>query len=459
MKIHFPHRHFRSSRACLLALVSVLAGCAQYRPALIHPAVSASALMARRLDQPKLHRFLTEMGVHPHITWSLHALTLVAVYERPELKVSVAAYDAAKAAIIIARQIPNPTLSLSPTVNATHAFPSPIKIGPVISFLISNLGAREAGIAAAQDRRQAARTLIAAAAWRERASVRDALLTLWLDEHAARLKRLDAAYATTAADLIAQRVRSGMLAETALAAATETADAAEFDATEAGSRIGVDRAHLAATIGMPAAALRGVKLGFNMFSRGPAPPLSLPSLIRTALVTRPSVVAALARYQAADAALREAIDQQFPGFQIGPGYHYDQGDNKFIISLSLPLPILNQNQGPVAEARARRHLAAAAFDQVQAHVLRQIDSAEAALRGSRTITQSAQHLVTIAGQREQQATQAFRAGATGRLRMVEAKRQAVLAREQALTAKAKLLHALAHLADALHHPIFEENPA
>ena len=453
-----PNRLCPSARARVLVLLALLAGCAHYKPAPINPSASASELLARRLNQPELLRFLAAMDVRPEGRWGLRALTLVAVYERPALTISTFSYDAAQASVAVAGQIPNPTLSLAPTFNATQTVPSPIKIGPVISFLVSNLGARQAGIAAARDRAAAARALIATAAWQERASVRDAMLTLWLDERVADLKRRIAAYAKAEAHLIAQRAQSGMVAETALATATETADQAEFDAVEAESQVGQARAGLAAAIGMPATALQGVTFRFGVFSHVSAP-RDLPPLIRAALETRPSVTAAFARYRASDAALKEAIDNQFPGLQIGPGYHYDQGDNKFILSLSLPLPVFNQNQGAIAKARAERRLAAAMVDRAQAHVLGQIDAAEAALRSSEADMRSARQLTAVARAQQRQAVQAFRAGASGRLSMVVAERQTLLVHEQELTAQAQHLHALGRLADALHDPIFEEHPA
>jgi cobalt-zinc-cadmium efflux system outer membrane protein len=43
--------------------------------------------------------------------------------------------------------------------------------------------------------------------------------------------------------------------------------------------------------------------------------------------------------------------------------------------VTFTLPILNQNQGPIAEAKARRELAAAHFLTVQAQAIAEIDSA------------------------------------------------------------------------------------
>ena len=438
-------------------LVLALAGCAHVRPAPIDPAAAAAALTARRLDQPGLVRFLDAMGEPPHGRFGLRALTLVAVYERPDLRIRTTEADVAAGQVVRARQLPNPTLSLSPTFNATQPVPSPIKVGPVIQFLVANFGARQAGIAAARAREAAARDVIAAAAWRERSAVRDALLTLWLDRRAARLQRLAAREAGQAQALIAQRATAGMLAETVLARAGAAADRARFAAAEAAGRIGADRARLAAAIGMPAAALRGVSLSFAAFAHPSAPaPDRWPALVRAALTARPQVAAALARYRAADDALRQAVDSQFPGISIGPGYHYDQGDSKFILSLSLPLPVLNQHQGQIAIARAQRRLAAARFERAQARVLAQIDAAAAAWRGSRDTLLAARRLDAIAARRAAQAAQAYRLGATGRLRLVEAEGQAILAREQLLTAEGQRLRALAALADALHHRVFRE---
>ena len=41
-----------------------------------------------------------------------------------------------------------------------------------------------------------------------------------------------------------------------------------------------------------------------------------------------------------------------PDVHLNPGYQFDQGDNKWSIGLTFDLPILNQNQGPIAEAKA-----------------------------------------------------------------------------------------------------------
>lgn len=59
------------------------------------------------------------------------------------------------------------------------------------------------------------------------------------------------------------------------------------------------------------------------------------------------------------------------------------GDREWQLGLSLPLPVLNRNQGPIAGARARRRLAADHFLTVQADAVTGIDSALAAYASAR----------------------------------------------------------------------------
>ena len=59
---------------------------------------------------------------------------------------------------------------------------------------------------------------------------------------------------------------------------------------------------------------------------------------------------ALADYAASQSALQLEIAKQYPDLHLGPGYELDQTDNKWSLGISLDLPILNHNQGPVAEA-------------------------------------------------------------------------------------------------------------
>lgn len=435
-----------------LLLPALLAGCAHYVARPIDAGRDAARLTARRLDDPTLLRFLAAMGdTTPR--WGIGTLALVAVFERPDLRIAVADQAVAQGGLTVATALPNPVLGLSPTYDTAAGLPSPIKIGPVVDFVIGSFGARGADAAAARAGIDAARAAIATASWQERARVRDALLAVW---QARRTAVIAAAAARNAADqreVLEQRFSAGMIAAPALDLARIGAQQAAFATIEAARRTRLALAGLATAIGMPAAALRGVTLDVAVFDQPPAVG-DVATLTRAALVDRPAVRVALARYRQAQDRLRAAIDRQYPGFTIGPGYHYDEGNNKFILALSVPLPIFNQNQGPIAIARAQRRRAAAQFDAAQLRVLGMIDRAQADQNGSTDALIAARRSLASTRHAADAATRLFRAGAIGRLRWLEAQQQTIVARQDELTAKTQQATAIGRLEDALHHRFF-----
>lgn len=435
-------------------LVTALAGCATYRRKPIDAAVTGRALQARSLTDPRLLKFLAAMGQrHPPLRWGLKTLTLVAVYERPTLRIANADLSVALANGLTARALPNPTLSLAPTYNASNFVPSPWKIGPLVTFLIESYGARPALIAESRALLGAARAKMLVAAWEERAAVRDALLSLWYAEVELRAARRGAALAGQVARVTEQRYSAGMISAASENLAEVTAQQQDFARALARRREKLARVALAGAIGMPSSALRRVPLSFDAF-RNHKLPTNLKLLRATALATRPDIQASLADYSAAQDKLRFAIAGQYPSVAVGPGYNYDQGQNKYILSLSLPLPIFNQNQGPIAAARAGRKLAAARFELTQQNALAQIDAAIVDLHASFETIMAARTALNAANARVHYAHIAFTAGAIGRLRMIGAEQAAYFAQTDLLTARMQERTAIGRVESALYHPIF-----
>ena len=85
--------------------------------------------------------------------------------------------------------------------------------------------------------------------------------------------------------------------------------------------------------------------------------LTEPEVRRQALLNRADVRGALAEYAASQSALQLEIANQYPDVHLGPGYGWNTGnagDNEWTLGVTLDLPVLNHNQGPVAEAKAKR---------------------------------------------------------------------------------------------------------
>jgi outer membrane protein TolC len=143
------------------------------------------------------------------------------------------------------------------------------------------------------------------------------------------------------------------------------------------------KTRLAEAIGIPASNLPAIDLKEDAL-RIDAMILEHSSELRgQALQRRADILGALARYEAAQAGLQLEIAKQYPDVRVGPGYQWDQGDHKWTVMISLDLPLLNQNQGPIAEAEARRTERAAEVIDTQARAVNEIDRAIAMIAAAR----------------------------------------------------------------------------
>ncbi len=430
---------------------ALLGGCASYTPRPLHPDQTAQALEGRTLSDPRLLRFLASQThqVGPP-RWNLATLSLVAVYERPDMPLAEASLQEARATETTAAALPNPTLQLAPTYDTTTAAP-PWTVGPVVSFLIQSYGARPARIAQARARTEQARQVIAATAWKLRDRVRTAMIDLWSAQRSAKLAARRSSLAQRYREVVAQRYRAGMVSAATRSLATLAFNQAQLQLASGQRAVRLARTAVADALGLPSAALEGIHLDLRGIAH-PRQPGHLGPLVRSALSSRPDVLAALAHYAATEAALRLAVAQQYPAIDIGPGYHYDQGDNKFILSISLPLPVLNQNQGPIAQARAARHAAAESFVATQAQVLAEIDQARTDWRASESERMRERRLRRAATQALVRQRAAFGAGQIGRLRLLGAELSDVQTEQGALAAAVHARQALGQLEAALDHP-------
>jgi outer membrane protein TolC len=173
-----------------------------------------------------------------------------------------------------------------------------------------------------------------------------------------------------------------------------------------------------------------------------------------ALQSRPDILGALAEYAASEAALQLEIAKQYPDVHLQPGYQYDQGDNKWSLGIVVDLPILNQNQGPIAEAQARRHESAARFDALQARVLAEIELAVDELHVTENNASNFQALVTEQTRRRDSVNAQLQAGAAARLDLLNAQLEVASADLLQLDGQVKLQQALGALEDAVQRPMF-----
>nr|ABM54433.1 TolC [Acidiphilium symbioticum] len=397
----------------LIFLSLGLTGCATYKPQPINPTASAVALETRGLNDPGLTKFLQKADPTGH-DWTLERLTLVGLYERPDILIAENQKLLAKSSLQTAKALPNPTLSLTPTYNATNLMPSPGKIGPIFSFMLSSLRSG-CFMQAAQAHLAAAKQALPIAAWMVRSQVRTAMLNLWTARQSEAFDMQAHALAQQSVALIAARVNAGQMSEADQNTAILTAGQSALVEAAATRRVTIARAQLAKAIGLPTTSLANVKISFAGFAH-PEWPTDIKKLQENALTSRPDIQVALDNYAVAEAQLRLAILQQYPGISIGPGYEYDQGANKYLLSLSISLPIFNQNQGGIAKAYAEREIAGARFLSTQQSVLDSIGQAVANERASAAEVKAADALLKSVKEQKNHLEQQYNGGSIGKLR-------------------------------------------
>lgn len=89
-----------------------------------------------------------------------------------------------------------------------------------------------------------------------------------------------------------------------------------------------------------------------------------------------------AAYKVAEETLRLEVRKQYPDITIGSGYG-SEGDDRLLLGVAMPIPILNVNRAGIAEARARREVARAAAEAEYERLVRELAGAKASLEALR----------------------------------------------------------------------------
>ena len=69
-----------------------------------------------------------------------------------------------------------------------------------------------------------------------------------------------------------------------------------------------------------------------------------------------------AEYQVAEESLRLEVREQYPDITLGSGFGSEDGDDRLLLGLSIPVPVLTANRAGIAEARAKRDVARVAAE-------------------------------------------------------------------------------------------------
>ncbi|HVC00378.1 MAG TPA: TolC family protein [Candidatus Dormibacteraeota bacterium] len=445
---------FRISSLFLWPAIALLSGCAvqHYRPAPIVPTETASQLESRSLRDPGLRDYMEKALGHPVSwplrQWDLPSLTLAALYFSPQMEIARDRLAAAQGGIVTAGEHPNPSLSLTPGI------PSPWLFDLPLVFPIETHGKRALRIEQAQDLSSAAEMAVAGTEWSVASGVRTALLAYRMARARLVLSQATERTEDRHVTLLHQRLLAGEEARPPLEAAELALSNLQFAVSVNQGQVATARAALAGAIGVPVDALDGLEMTWPNFGRLPTlASLSPQRIERDAVLNRLDVRAALDQYAAADAALRLQLARQYPNFNIGPGYAFEEGNNYFTVPFSIVLPIRNRNQGPIAQAEALRKEAAANFLAVQTRAIAQSQQALAAYRSALADLHEANRPILNQGRQVQMTRRAVAAGESNHLQLNTVMLAGAVYSQQRLQALGQAQAALGALEDAVEQPL------
>lgn len=446
------------SAVTLIVIAVVLSGCATFRPKPISPDLKATAFEARTLDNAGLKEFLQanlghEITPWPPKPWDFQMLALAAFYYHPDLDVARAKWGVAEAGVVTAAGLPNPSLSFIPQYDASATGGvSPWILSPTFDIPIETAGKRAYRIDQARHLSEAARLNIATVAWQVRSRLRARLVDSYASGHAESLLLKEESVQEELVKLLEQRLEFGEASQPDVTQTRVSLAQTQLALRDAQKQRAEASVQLADALGLPVNALDGIELSFSFFDRTT---VDLPSqdVRRQALLNRPDILGALAEYAAGQSALQLEIAKQYPDIHLGPGYTWDQGENKWSLGISITLPIFNQNQGPIAEAQARRKETAARFTSLQAQIIGEVDRALAGYRAALQTLQTADRLVESRKEQQRSAQAMFDIGQSDRLALRSADLELVAAELSRFNALTTVQQSLGLLENAVQRPL------
>jgi outer membrane protein TolC len=354
---------------------------------------------------------------------------------------------------VTAGQRPNPVITVSPSYNTTTLTPSPWLTIATLDVPIETAGKRRHRRQHAANLAEAARLNIAATAYKVRSDVRTALVDVIGTESRNRLLKDQLDAQENIVSRMQQQVQAGSISPADALPMRLALARARLDMAD-GQRLAADaRSRLAEAVGVPMQALTGIELKMDLSANVLGQEITSDAIRRQALLSRPDILNALADYAATESALRLEIAKQYPDVHLQPGYEFDQGDNKWGIGINIELPVLSHNQGPIAEARARRQESAAKFNALQARTLAEIDRAIEQFRITETNSALLRSLAETAEERQQTAEAQFKTGAIDQTEVLAGRLEAVSARLLRLDGQVKFQQALGTLENAVQRPL------
>ncbi|MDA8247892.1 MAG: TolC family protein, partial [Rhodospirillales bacterium] len=401
-------RSSRLFRAGAIGLALLLGGCATYQALPLAKSANLKASLEQLdLTVPSGGPNKGPTKIDPGKPLSADEVGLIAVLNSPSLAAQSGQLSAARAGLLAATILPNPSLSVdyefylggpgtsnSLAASVSQDVRSIVTYSPRVQAAKARLGQVKANLLW-QD-------------WLVAQRARLLAVDIYADERRLKIRGKELSLLDGEVNQVRAAIAAGNLTLSAEAPLLAAKARAETAIATIRMTLITDWQNLDALIGLDPSA---------HFAIAAPAPVSLPdnvnSLIETLPKRRPDLVALRLGYQASDQDVREAILGQFPAFAIGPAGGWDTSrvySMGPIITMSLP--IFNRNQAEIASARATRAQLHADY---QARLDDAVGTSKAIIARIRTIQSDLREARSAAGEAGSLAASALQAFEEGNL--------------------------------------------
>ncbi|MGH9646709.1 MAG: TolC family protein [Bryobacteraceae bacterium] len=435
----------RSSVAATAIVAALLTSCVKYHARPLDPPQSEQLFRARTLSDPGLRAFLRKAG-WPPASLSLNDLAAVALYFNADLDMARAQWRSAQAAVLTAKGRPNPSVSVGG--GYTNAPESPLVFHFDPAFTLVTAGKRGWRILAAEKQAEAARAGVEETAWQVRSRVRGAWLSYLTAIRSRDALHNEQRFRAATASILERRLNVGEVSQPDVNVARTALITVETQAAAAETQVAESAAALAAAVGLPA-------LPEVDTQSLPMPPasLTLAHVENDGLMHRADIRRGLLQYAVAEANLHLEIANQYPDLQLSPGYSFDEGHHKISFGPAFPIPLLNRNQGPIAEAEASRKQSEASFNALQAQAIGEMQTALARYNGARVELAQAEQRLNLIQAREGATLRLVRAGEDDQLALAGLRVEGAVAAAARVDALFRVEEAVSALENAVQQPL------
>lgn len=360
----------------------LLAGCQTYRPGKLDLPAHKESWLAWEPTHENVSSFATWLGKAPPDTkefnlgdgLSLGEGEVVAVIFNPDLRIARLRAGVAEATAKYAGLWDDPELGID-VLKITSNVPDPWVIGSAIGFTLPVSGRLGAEKSRAEAAMHAELERVAESEWKVVRDLRDGWLSWSAQRH--RLQQTEAILAEldSIIESTSQLAEEGELLKTEAALFTIERESRRAELGRLKGDVAESEQQLRAILGLsPNATLKLLPVLSAVRNLSPNEEPDKTNLTLSRLQSE---------YEVAERTLLREIRKQYPDVVFGPQTEQDQAQTRIGFIGAIPVPILNSNKGGIAEARAEREVARAAYETEYQRIVGRLASLRARLHGIR----------------------------------------------------------------------------